>query len=249
MTATFLFSLLLSVTLSTGDTLMRCPIDDVQVIASATALDGEYVQGVLYWPVVTGQGNQVAMAMMNNSMDYEIVAGESLEETLQNFSESERGIVGSVFTVNFLDAGLLDVTIAIEFLGAYPGTFESYFTFNTRTGERLSAEDLFLEDRIEDLVVLLDQHLQRNIEIRKRQNTIDLGDDNPVTELDQNFIREDLEDFTVMPDGMIFRHDFEFPHAILALEPEGEIFLEWAVLTEYIRTDGLMAPVIAGVEQ
>jgi hypothetical protein len=248
MTATILFSLMLSLALSMGDTLMRCPIEDIQVIASATALDGEYVQGVLYWPVVTGPGNAMAIALMNQVMSYEAVTGEPLEETLEIFSENERGIVGSMFTVNYLDHSLLDIIITVDFLGAYPSAFEYYFTFNTRTGERLTAEDLFPEDRIEDLIALLDQYLQRNIEIRKQQNTIDVGDDSRATELDQNFVREDLKDFTVMPDGMIFRHDFEFPHALLSLEPEEEIFLEWEILVDFADTEGPWAAVMsAGV--
>jgi len=241
---TLLCSLLLFLSLAMGDSFARCPVEDVQVIAGATALNGEQIQGVLYWPIVSGQGDQDAIAMMNKLMDYEIVTGESLEETLEIFGENERGIVGSMFTVNYVDTSLLDITITVDFLGAYPSTFDYYFTFDAGTGERLVAGDLFLDDKIDDLVALLDLHLQRNIEIRKRQNTVVLEDDGQVTELDQDFVREDLEDFTVMPDGMIFRHDFGFPHAILALEPEGEIFLEWEILAEFANMDGPLAALI-----
>jgi hypothetical protein len=219
-------------------------MEDIQVIASATALNGDHIQGVLYWPIVSGQGDFDAIARMNKSMDYEIVTGESLEETLEIFGENERGIIGSMFTVNYVDADLLDITITVDFLGAYPSTFEHYFTFDAGTGERLVAEDLFCEEKIDDLVILLDLHLQRNIEIRKRQNTVVPEDDAHVTELDQNFVREDLDDFTVMSDGMVFRHDFRFPHAILALEPEGEIFLDWEVLTEFADVDGPLAALL-----
>ena len=244
MIVTILFSLLLSVTLSTGDSFVRCPLEDVQVIAGATALDGEQIQGVLYWPIVSGQGNPLAIAIMNKMMEYEIVTGEALEETLEIFAESERGIVGSMFVVNCIDVDLLDIAITAEFLGAYPSTFEYYFAFDTRTGEKLTAEDLFLDEKIDDLVALLDQYLQRNIEMRKHQNTLDEVDDTYVTELDQNFVREDLDDFTVTPDGMFFRHDFEFPHAILALEPEGEIFLAWETLTEFIDMESPLAALL-----
>jgi len=231
-------SLLLFLSLAMGDSFARCPVEDVQVIAGATALNGEQIQGVLYWPIVSGQGDQDAIAMMNKLMDYEIVTGESLEETLEIFGEN------SMFTVNYVDTDLIDITITVDFLGAYPSTFDYYFTFDAGTGERLVAGDLFLDDKIDDLVALLDLHLQRNIEIRKRQNTVVLEDDGQVTELDQDFVREDLEDFTVMPDGMIFRHDFGFLHAILALEPEGEIFLEWEILAEFANMDGPLAALI-----
>ena len=170
--------------------------------------------------------------------------GESLEETLEIFGENERGIVGSMFTVNYVDADLLDISISVDFLGAYPSTYEYFFTFEDGTGERLVVEDLFCEEKIDDLVALLDLHLQRNIEIRKRQNTVVPEDDAQVTGLDQNFVREDLDDFTVMPDDMIFRHDFGFPHAILALEPEGEIFLDWEVLAGFADMEGPLAPLL-----
>jgi len=186
MTLAILFTLFLSLTFSMGDSFIRCPMEDIQVIASATALNGEQIQGVLYWPIVSGQGDSDAIARMNKSMDYEIVTGESLEETLEIFGENERGIVGSMFTV---DADLLDISISVDFLGAYPSTFEYYFTFDAGTGERLVVEDLFCEERINDLVALLDLHLQRNIEIRKRQNTVVPDDDARVSELDQNFVR------------------------------------------------------------
>lgn len=248
MTVTVLSSLLFSLTLSTGNALMRCPMEEIQVIATATALNGEHIQGVLFWPVVTGHGDRDAILLMNKTIDYEIVTGESLEETLEIFEEIERGIVGSMFTVNYLDADLLDISITTDFLGAYPGTFEYFFTFDTRTGERLAAEDLFLEERMDDLVAILDRHLQRNIDVRKRQNVVDSGDETQTTKLDQNFVREDLDDFTIMPDGMIFRHDFEFPHAIQALEPEEEIFLEWEVLVEFADLEGPLATVIVARE-
>ncbi len=245
MTVTILLSLLPSLTLSTGDALMRCPVEDIQVIASATALDGEYVQGVLYWPILRSRVDTEALALMNKTMDYETVTGETLQETLETFTESERGIIGSTFNVNCQDAGLLDITITTESYGAYPSTFGYHFTFDIGTGERLFAEDLFKQEEMDDLVTLLDLYLQRNIEISKQQNSVYMGDDIQATRLDQNFVREDLDDFTVTPEGMIFRHHFGFPHAILALEPRSEIFLDWEALAEFIDTEGPLAAMVS----
>jgi hypothetical protein len=237
--------LILSLNISMGD-LLRCPEEEIQVIASATALDGEYIQGVIYWPVVTGTGDSLAIGLMNRAMDYELVTGESLEWTLENFSEYERGVVSSMFTVNTLQAGILDVTISVEFLGAYPSTFRSYFTFDTGTGVRLSAADILLEEGIDDLVALLDDDLQRNIEAKMRENEEYYGDVTYVQEYDQHFAREDLEQFTVLPEGVIFRHDFCFAHVALALEPEEEIFLEWDVVGEFVDMEGPLGALAAG---
>lgn len=245
MTATVICALLLSVTLSLGDMFIRCPLEDIQVIADATALDGEYVQGVIYWPLVVGEGNPVAIALMNRAMDYEYVAGETLDETLASFSGSEHGIVGSMFTVNTLESDVLDITISVEFLGAYPSTFESWFTFDTRTGRRLTAGDIFLEDGIVDLVALLDTALQRNIETKLRENEAEFGEVTYVQEYDQHFTREDLDSFSVLPEGIVFRHDFDFAHVAEALEPEGEIFLEWHLLDGYIDMDGPLAELVS----
>ena len=244
MKAAILCTLVLCLSACIGEFMNRCPAEEIQVIAEATALDGEYIQGVLYWPRVTGEGNPVAIALMNRAMDYEEVAGEPLEETLEIFSESEHGIVGSMFTVNLAEDGLLDIIIEVNFLGAYPSTFESYFTFDTDTGNRLEAEDLFREDALDELVALLDMGLQRNIEEKKQQNSVDYQEDVHIPELDQRFVREDLDRFSVMPDGMVFRHEFDFAHAIQALEPEGEIFLEWYVIEEFIDSEGPLAALV-----
>ncbi|MBN1433937.1 hypothetical protein JW921_04200, partial [Candidatus Fermentibacterales bacterium] len=150
-----------------------------------------------------------------------------------NFRETGRGIVGAMFRVNYKHGDLLDITISIDFCGAYPSTFEHYFTFDTRTGDLLHARDLFLEDQLDGLVDVLDDYLQRNISLVALYYRDELGED-----LDQRFTEEDLEGFTVTIDGVLFRHEFGFPHAAEALEPDGEIFLGFEELEGFIDPEG-----------
>jgi hypothetical protein len=182
---------------------------------------------VLMWPLVIGDAPEEVLDKINGALDYPAVTGETREETRSFFEESGGGIVGAGYTVNRLDAEILDLTIRLEHLGAYPSTLFRYFTFDAATGERLTMADLAGEENLDRLAEILDGLLQRNI----REARAEAGE--PVLWDDlyrHSFTREDLDLFSVIPGGILFHYDFGFPHAALALEPEGDIFLEDSVV-------------------
>ena len=51
----------------------------------------------------------------------------------------------------------------------------------------------------------------------------------------------DLESFSTTPDGITFHYDAGFPHAIIALAPDGEFPVSFEDLEPAISADGLWA--------
>ena len=214
----------------------HCPSHGLEVVARITNLEHEDQMGTIFWPEVTGTGVPGVIRSLNSQLAYDAVTGETIEETVEIFGESGRGISGAIFRVNYDHGNILDISMAIDFLGAYPSTFEHYFTFDTRTGDRLDCRELFLDDRLDDLVALLDERLQCNIQAKKDEYPEE--DWAETSALDQHFSEEDLARVTVTLDGIVFRHEFGFPHADLALEPDGEVMFSFEQLEDYLDPDG-----------
>ena len=52
-----------------------------------------------------------------------------------------------------------------------------------------------------------------------------------------------LDEMEIDENGVLFHHDYGFPHIALALQPDGEFFLTWKELKPYIKKGGLLAAV------
>jgi hypothetical protein len=213
----------------------------VEVLSMRMVLEGDGQSEELEWPVLAGGADDEALVLMGESLSYENVAGEPFEQTMTTYAEIQRGIVGSGFDVNFNSSGILDITIRIDFVGAYPSTFEHYFSFDASTGERLGIGDLILDGKLEDLAGILDTQLQENIQAAVEVYC--LGPDGLAPDLYSSgrFEAADLESFSILEDGIEFHYEFGFPHMILAAEPEGEIFLSFEEIGTFLDPEGLLA--------
>lgn len=170
------------------------------------------------WPVVSG--NFSGISRINEILNYRNVTGETLEQTRENYKLHGSGIVGAFFLVNWIDAELIDLTITVETLGAYPSSMVFNYCFNLDTGEEIVPEDLFMEDRIPDLVQMC------NAELQNRTGS--------EIEEEFTFTVENLKQLGIKRGGIVFHYDFNFPHAIAALEPDGELFFFWDQMNEYL---------------
>jgi len=170
------------------------------------------------WPVVNGTFTGVAR--INEILNYKYVTGETLEETRENYIEYGRGIIGSYFVVNWMDTEHLDLTITVETLGAYPSSMVSNYCFNLDTGEEVIPEELFMENRIPDLVQMCNAELQNRISSEIQR--------------EYTFAEENLRQLGIRRGGIVFHYDFGFPHSTVALEPDGELFFYWSDLNEFL---------------
>jgi hypothetical protein len=180
--------------------------------------------------MVLGEDGDMAVGAMNEAMSWEAVTGESFGETIDIFTRMQRGHTGSDFTVNFNTGGILDITIRIEFLGAYPSTGYRHFCFDVSTGRAVRFPELLRPDGGETLAGMLDSMLQVNIEAEAAESLF-----SPEIYEGYVFRVENLESFSISEDGVWFHYGFGFPHAVLAAEPDGELFIP----------AGLVAPLLS----
>ncbi len=190
------------------------------VEASVQVIEGNGSSAVLTLPVVMGEEGDPVVEAMNNELSWEAVTGESLEETIEVFSRMQRGHTGSGFTVNHNAGGILDITLRIEFLGAYPSTGYRHFCFDVTTGRSVRFSGLLRPGGDETLAGLLDSMLQVNIATKAADGLLD-----PEMYDGHRFGVENLESFSITGEGVWFHYDFGFPHVALAAEPDGELFI------------------------
>ena len=58
---------------------------------------------------------------------------------------------------------------------------------------------------------------------------------------DFEFKVDNLQDVGVAGGGVTFTYDFDFPHVMLACEPDGSFRMTWAEIKPYLRADGALA--------
>ena len=199
-------------------------------------VEGGGSSATLEWPLVLGAGSEDAVTRMNAALSYEAMTGETLEQTLANFSECQRGVVGTAYVVNLNEAGILDITISVDFLGAYPSTFPYYINLDAATGLPLAVDGLFDPAGQDDLAALLDGMLRARI-----AEAVDIYCEG-VEEYGWmyqgfSFTRDNLGSLTIGPDGVTFHYDFAFPHVAAAAEPDGELSLDWEALEPFMAVD------------
>jgi hypothetical protein len=179
------------------------------------------------WPYLVGE--TVAVPVINQVLDYESITGETLAETLRNYNATQSGIVGSSFSVEYMDMSYLDISITVETLGAYPSSMVFNFLFSLSNGERITSADLFRSDKITDLIRLCDGRLQENI---TRELASDPLQAYAVDEC--HFTAEWLDEVGMSSEGIVFHYDFQYPHMIEAAEPDGELFFTWEELNGFL---------------
>lgn len=183
-------------------------------------LEGGGISAVLEWPLIAGEEGDRAVEAMNLALSWEAVTGESLEETIEVFSRMQRGHTGSDFTVNHNAGGILDITARVEFLGAYPSTGYRHFCFDVSTGRTVRFSELLRPGGSEALAGVLDSMLQVNIAAEAAYSLLDPG-----MYEGHSFGVENLERFSITEEGVWFHYEFGFPHAVMAAEPDGELFI------------------------
>ncbi len=205
------------VTVLTGLMVLDSPVPGVSSIETRL-ISEEGDTSSISWPLV--EGTSVGIDRINEILEYENVTGESIDETLSNYRLHQTGIVGSFFCVNWMNEEYLDIHITVETLGAYPSQMVFDFLFNLETGKEVSAEDLFMEERITELVKFCDQELQNRV--------------TDEIEEEFTFAETDLNELGMRRGGIVFHYDFNFPHATAAMEPDGELFFSWDDLNEFL---------------
>jgi len=160
------------------------------------------------------------------------------------------GLTDVDYYINYDENNLLNISVWMEWLGAYPVDVVKDYSINLTSGEAVKLSDIFYQDKIADLLNLLNGMLQANIDealtyggdetYSKEDIIMEFDSHKDVYQNYGKFTEADIADFKVDPTGMRFIYDFRFSHATRAFEPDGYIDLDYAQLRDYIRPDGLL---------
>lgn len=186
------------------------------------------------YPRVSGNG---PIAEIEKTISYWSNFETTLEESMSDTFLSEL-----TYKVNYNGKGILDIELSLSGVGAYPSTTVKNIVVNLNTGERLRFADAFvyraaLRKRIEEA------HENEQKRAAAEESEYDITDDLDGAKK-YNSIYE-IEEFSVSDRGVTFIFDYGFPHAILALQPEGRYFFTWEDLTPFVSEYGPLAEFLA----
>ncbi len=227
--ATTAFSLKRTGNGTPGTTKRATVVAKVTTVKSEGAVDATYrlpqVDGVApAWIGTRIAGKVSALAFSD----------QPLSQVIADFKPNGLGVTQVDYEVPYNDKGVLNFIVRTETEQAYPDHFENYAIFDLRNGARLMANDLWASSTKTKLVSLLQKQL--NVAI-----TESLSD--PDSDLTEEMLRDSgdatindntLSSVTITKQGLVFTHQFNFPHAIEAAEPSGTLSLTWAEVRPYL---------------
>ena len=125
---------------------------------------------------------------------------------------------------------------------AYPDSVTKYVVVNLANGNKVRPADVF--SNLNGLAAIVKKIQTAEIgkataEMKKDPENKDVEPEQLFSETD--FKASDLKEFSVNDTGVAFYYDYGFPHALEALQPNGEYKLPWVRLKSFIRPDGLLA--------
>jgi hypothetical protein len=165
----------------------------------------------------------------------------------KNFDFSVKDEIGEIqwleeasYAVDYNKNGILGITLSVMGSGAYPSESSKPVIVNLKTGEKVSAKDVFI--KLSELAAKGKQtqkiEIKKGIAEIKKENP---DEENPATLFENaDFTVKNLEQFSVSDKGVTFWYDYGFPHVIQAWQPEGRHFFSWAQLKPFIKPDGLL---------
>lgn len=195
-------------------------------------------KAVVTYPFVSGLRDPEILRKVRAILQFKNIFGTTLKEYREDAWLEEFG-----YDVNYNQDHILDLTFWQTGSAAYPDTQHQHFTIDLRRGVVLKASDVFLAGELEQLAGLVNDKLQK--ELKNSTPEILKGGDISAKDLqdlhDQlKFGIENLNDFEVKNDGLVFLYDAGFPHVIQALEPDGRYRFTYQELKPFLKPDGLL---------
>ena len=145
----------------------------------------------------------------------------------------------ATYYVTLNDNYILSLLWWVEGSGAYPDSWNKAVSVNLKPGETIKAKDLFRQQNLGQLASKVNTVLQKKI-AEKIQKDVEPEDRQSIKErLSQaKFGVDNLDSFSISGYGITFLYNFDLPHAMKAVEPEGACFLSFGELKSFLRADG-----------
>ncbi|MEZ5344549.1 MAG: hypothetical protein R2681_03240 [Pyrinomonadaceae bacterium] len=193
------------------------------------------------YPRISGV-NAAVKRNIENSVSYWKNFETTLEENLGEYN----WLSSLDYEVGYNKRGILAIDLIMEGAGAYPDGSIKKLVIDLKTGKRVFIKDVFTD--VENLLLLIEKEQKAEIK-RERDEFIKRGEKEDAAEFDRQikssgYSVNKLEEFTVNDAGVVFSHDYNFPHVVKALEPSGQYIFSWADLRKFIKSDGLLAKFI-----
>lgn len=193
-------------------------------------------------PSVSGLKDNKALDKLKDILSLENTFGESLEEIQAEISEGDYGTQYVDFEVNYNQHNLLDINIFMESWGAHPNTFNAHRAINLKTGDVLTAGDVFNKPLLNKLVAKIKS-------LKKAEERDSLEDPHYSEEEMDTIIKgveeakdydlNDLDDFSIGDKGLTFHYNYgTFPYVYKNLQPAGTYFISYKDLKPFIDPKG-----------
>lgn len=169
-------------------------------------------------------------SLINKNFEFEKCAGYTLDELKIELEErkNEQSMIGLAnvsFEIIQNAYCLISTEIYTEYIGAYSTISYNYINVDASTGKQIEIKDLIKDVNSKQLLKLCNEKLQANIEEARSQHKSELDDEIELMYANNEFKSSDLARFYIRNGEIIFCYLFDFPHVMLALEPNNYITL------------------------
>lgn len=166
------------------------------------------------------------------------VTGYSPEEIKQQKEDYKKdslmqGLTDLNFEVTYNTNCLLSMSFFIGTMGAHASGFSAYYNFDVSTGDSVFIYKLLDETKINTLVKLCNDAIQKRIATSKKEHATD---DFVLEQLtDKKFTRADLSVCYITNTHVVFVFNFGFPHVIQSAEPDNFIKIPREEFRKYLK--------------
>jgi hypothetical protein len=198
---------------------------------------------------------------INQILSFENITGcSNIDDYKCSFETNYGGNMGVDYQVNYDKSNVLSVSFVTEFLGPYPSENLTNYSINLASGEAIKFSDIFYQNKINDLLAVLNTKLQENISqkevLDEKEGLTVVGDQmQEGKRYDPNYgmfteenmitghsINGDYQaaSYKIDSTGIKFIYNFDFPHVVQGDAPNGEIDFSYIQLKDYIDPNGLL---------
>ena len=210
--------------------------DDIVVLKS----NGESPREVkISLPSLSGLKDEKVHTKLMDLLSLKSLFGDSLEDIRAEVVEGDLGTQGVGFEVIYNQHNLLDINFWMETMGAYPSTINVHRAINLKTGDILTAADVFNKSKLDKLV--------KNVKVLKKAAEKEALKERSLEEREtildgikeaSSYNIKNLDDFSISDKGITFLYSYGFRHAVQALEPTGSYFISYKDLKPFINPHG-----------
>ena len=194
-------------------------------------------RAIINYPFVTGLNDRVVLRKVRSLLSVENVFETSLKEYREN-----NWLDVFDYVVNYNANNILDVSFTQSGMAAYPDSQSRTIPIDLRTGNVITAKDVFVVTKLAELARLVDAKLQADIAkvILAAKADRQLTEASSIVEAleEVKFEVKDLDDFSINKDGVTFLYEVGFPHAHRAFEPGGHYLFPYSSLKPFIKPTG-----------